>query len=354
MALFGKILLFFNIVAAIAFFVLSGLDWSKRTDAQYQFFRGELIVYGLPLDGKDNHFRNADDGPLVDQFSPRALTETVGQAPGGSELGATGGAPVKTLLEEVERVKGMVKTSLDAAATKGAAEREAVLRKYLLDQVTDGQTRDELARRLKIPAEHEKLEAELMRRFDEAAGTGVPVAPSGSPKTEDDKQLKREQIAHLLIFLGPQDSAWQQRVAAVVGLKTYIPALDRQSAVVAAMADRARLVLRREQNNFLGEYQGLVGQARDQADRLADADRRLQREKDLLNEHNVTLRALTDRVNEFTRRLNDQRAQTKQSLDQQAGMERQIFEVLAEIVKTQDQIRQTERRLRQLEQQTSR
>src|SRR5438309_11371468 len=50
MALFGKILAGLNIVAAIAFLCLAGMDWGKRTDAEYQVFRAEMTLNGLPLD----------------------------------------------------------------------------------------------------------------------------------------------------------------------------------------------------------------------------------------------------------------------------------------------------------------
>src|SRR5262249_50730146 len=198
---------------------------------------------------------------------------------------------------------------------------------------------------------------------------GVPTAPLDSPKTEDDKQLKREQIAHLLIHLAPRDLDWQQRVAAVVGLKTYVPVLNRQAAALSAMADRARLILRRDQSTFLAEYQALLSQLRTEADRLADADRRLAREKDLLNEQMVILSGFIEvddpknpgqkvkvpglrlRVAQFEKDLADKRAETTRSLTQQAAMEQQIFDVLAETVRTQDAIRRTEQRLRELEQQ---
>src|SRR5205085_294018 len=129
---------------------------------------------------------------------------------------------VKTLHDEVDRVKTKVKSNIDGAAN--AAEKKALLRKYLLDQYREGQARDEMAQRLAPEgrAGTDEPEAVLMRLFDEALSPDVPVPPSES-KALSDKQQKREQIAHLLIHLAPRDAEWQQRVAAAVGLRTYIP-----------------------------------------------------------------------------------------------------------------------------------
>jgi hypothetical protein len=346
MATFGKVLAGFNILAALVFLCLAALDWGKRTDAQYQVFRGELLLHGLPLDDKDPGHRNPDDGPLVGYLSKRLLTETFTQARGNAQLG---GGEVKTLKEEVTRVKNQVNSAISAGTDE--AQKKAIIRGFLLEQVGDGAARDKLAERLD-PASSESsadLQKDLDKLFDDALSDEVPAVPSDTPKGQTDKELKRLQIARLLTFLAPKDADWQHRVAVVVGLKAYTAALDRQGAALAAMVDRARMILRRDQNNFLGAYQSYVSLLRNEADAVAAIDRRIAEEKILLNEQRVIADDLKKRVAEFEKKLADQRADTTKALAQQEALERQIFEVQQKIVQTQDAIAHSEQQLRDLE-----
>jgi len=197
--------------------------------------------------------------------------------------------------------------------------------------------------------------------------------PAENPQAYPERTQKRRQIAKLLAFLAPRDMDWQNRVQTVVGVTAYTAAVDAQAKALEAMTDRARMILRRDQSNFVGEYQMYLDTLRAQADSAASLDQRITREQTLLNEQKALLeryvvetevddpanpgktkRASVDislraRVAEFQKKLADQTAATTAALATQADLERQIFEVQQQIVLTQDAITETEKRLRELE-----
>src|SRR5436305_5740410 len=57
MATFGKVLAVFNVLAAIGFIVVAGMDYNKRQSWAYSHFTHQLVVYGLPIDDKDDSWR---------------------------------------------------------------------------------------------------------------------------------------------------------------------------------------------------------------------------------------------------------------------------------------------------------
>src|SRR5947209_19631368 len=93
MSMLGRILLFLNVLAALGFFVVAGMDWGKRYQWAEAALEHRLVVDGLPLDdaAKDREGKPA---------SKDLREDTVKKL-----FASAGGPPVHTQIEEVKRIK---------------------------------------------------------------------------------------------------------------------------------------------------------------------------------------------------------------------------------------------------------
>src|SRR5262245_51814936 len=121
MSTLGKVLAFLNVLVAILLLVLAGMDYAEWRAWHYAAFRHELVVTGLHVDETEINATRPDE-PIVEKLTPGVLTDVFKGADGGQDLG---GQPVKTVLEEIERVRGKVKDNI-AKAT--AQEQKVLLR----------------------------------------------------------------------------------------------------------------------------------------------------------------------------------------------------------------------------------
>jgi hypothetical protein len=150
MSIFGKVLIFLNLVAAGAFTYLTLQDWKARQELQWARLRGEVVVVGLPLqpadvppsvDSEDVAFPMQAEGRLYTSIPRTRLADLV---PNGDDLfGAT--EPVATQTAEVERLKRKFlegNTLLPAADVNGGRDRLNALYAYLLNLAQTGAERD--------------------------------------------------------------------------------------------------------------------------------------------------------------------------------------------------------------------
>src|SRR5260370_37405053 len=93
MSLFGKILAFLNVLAAVAFFSLAAMDWGKRQAWAYNLYRHDLAMKGLPVTADET---DKDGVPWVEGLTQKTLQEM---------FQPVGGNPVKTQLEEVAAIR---------------------------------------------------------------------------------------------------------------------------------------------------------------------------------------------------------------------------------------------------------
>src|SRR5262245_56963603 len=109
MSIFGKVLIFLNLVAAGAFTYLTIQDWKSRQELQWARFRGDVIVVGLPLQPADIPEKvDADYVPFQVHQSGRDYTSIprtrlADIVPNGGEL--LGGSPVANQTDEVKRLR---------------------------------------------------------------------------------------------------------------------------------------------------------------------------------------------------------------------------------------------------------
>jgi len=135
MPVFGKILAGFkHHRRPSAFLCLAGMEWGKRTEAQYQVFRAKVALDGLPLDAKESWLTDPDEAGEP-RLSKRLIAEMFSTAQGGSTLG---GDPVKTVKRRNHPayVPWSVRWS---RRPRRPRPRRAAVRGFLLDQQTDGQ-----------------------------------------------------------------------------------------------------------------------------------------------------------------------------------------------------------------------
>ena len=81
MSLIGKLLAILNVLAAVAFVVIAGMDWQQRERWAYTVFRHDLFVDGLPIDDKEN---GPDLQPRVDEAHGAVARTTFSRAGGGA------------------------------------------------------------------------------------------------------------------------------------------------------------------------------------------------------------------------------------------------------------------------------
>ena len=104
MSTLGKVLAVLNVLAAIGFLVVAGMDYNKRQSWAYSHFRHQLAVYGLPVDRDDDTWR-LPGRTISNDLSKRTL----------DDLFSPGGDAVQTQVEAVEHINSQI---LGGAADK--------------------------------------------------------------------------------------------------------------------------------------------------------------------------------------------------------------------------------------------
>src|SRR5438874_6963478 len=104
MSTLGKVLTFANVLVAVILLVIAGMDYAEWRGAHYAAFRHELVITGLPVDETERNAERPDEA-VVDKLAPNVLADVFKGAEGGPDLG---GSPVKTVMEELDRVQSKV------------------------------------------------------------------------------------------------------------------------------------------------------------------------------------------------------------------------------------------------------
>ncbi len=104
MSLFGKVLLFLNVIVVIGFLFVAAIDYARREAWSDNYAQHDLAIVGIPLDDKEADARN---NVRVENLRKPAVEKLVG-------------SPfVKTQAEELERVKAKVKEGVKDALDDG-------------------------------------------------------------------------------------------------------------------------------------------------------------------------------------------------------------------------------------------
>jgi hypothetical protein len=158
MSIFGKVLAVLNVLAAAGFFVLAGMDYSKRQSWAYSVFLHDLAIQGIPLDQSEV---DADGNPLYLKLGGQTQ----------STLFPT--QPVVTQEAEIRRVQEEVQRQIQTESGDDLTQQLASYARVLLPLAETN-------------AEREQLLALVLRkdRFEQAyrQATGArPMAPPARP-----------------------------------------------------------------------------------------------------------------------------------------------------------------------------
>ncbi len=342
MSLFGKIFAILNIVAAIGFVVVAGMDWAQRERWEYSNYRHDLLVEGLPIDAQE---RDPEDMPRVEKLSPQTLNAI---------LPTSTGPQVTTQQEEVDRIRNLVQSKINSNDVAGTKSQK--LARYLRPLARTARRRDELSQLMVAPqndAAATELEKDFTREFD-------GVREAGSDGKKHSLQERKENAARLLFSLGEAlhedpntdyfaspaykrlaQRGWSERGGA--------RAVDDQAAVLQAMTEEAIAAHDAELKVFINNLDQAVYRAQSISDAVESQDRLLKfkgvevaKAKALVEERKAKIADLKDQLTALQKK-------TVASLANQARAEQEIMDQLIELRNTSKKNQELEQEIRSLE-----
>jgi len=318
MAMFGKILAVLNVLAAIAFLALSGVDYSQRQNWAYAHFRGELAVRGLPVDATDDSSPTVSYAKIV-QLGPPAFQDI---------FRGTQGAPVRTQTDEINLQLERARTAINGAADLNA--KRGLLAYYLLPLATRGDERDEVLRRLRTLNDRTaaELTADLEGYFQRAVS---PKKPTGEDRDLEDR---RRSIADVLYNTDPTVEG-RTRTQVVVGMVHYVGAADRQYANLQAMSQRLRTAIAEEQSMFVREYQAVLPELSRLADELKTYEGKLAEQQEEVQGHTVLRNARQAEAADLQQRIQKAKQDAAAETASLGALQRRLFELEQDFAKLQ-------------------
>ena len=338
MSMLGKVLAILNVLAALLFVYLAAVDWGKHQALSYAVFRNELVFNGLPVDEEEG----GSHVPPV-RLASHMGTQTLNEIYAGASGGELSGEFVKTQEAEVARVRSRMRQKIESL--DGDPLKRAYLKNVLLALARNAAERSYSAQRAddsKVSVS--ELSADLDKWFSEALTARVLEAEA----YQDAYDAKRQAIAHLLYNLSPE-SAWHDRVRAVVGLIEYAREAESQAAALEEMTRQVELAMADEQTTFERAYASWVLRLRYLGDQIDQLQHDLKIQKDLAEAHRVLVKSREADVKDFTTRVATAQSNLRMALDKQRGIEKKLFETRKDL---DDKVRENlelEKQIRDLE-----
>jgi hypothetical protein len=260
MARFGIVMIFVNLFVAGGVLVLASKDYGRYRAQSYAAFRVELVKNGMPVDETEINQEYPDD-PTASKLTPVVTSSIFEGKNGGPELG---GAPVTTVLQEVDRVWGKIEGVIGALGDD--AQKRVKLWEYLEFQARTMSEREAYKKKCSEGAAQPALE-ELKLRF-----TYIRT-PQGRSDKPNHKEI-RLAAAVVLVNLAT-DAAWRERVATVVGLEAYVQAMGMQADSFAKIVSDYKSLIALENGNFEVAYANAVRELQYHSEELFQARKRL-------------------------------------------------------------------------------
>jgi hypothetical protein len=299
MATFGKVLAVFNVLAAIAFLVLAGMDYNKRQSWAYSHFRHQLAVYGLPLDDNDDSWR-LPGRTISRQFGKDARKDLFGPAGGPG-----------TQAEEIDGLAAQFKKLVSDAPDINAKRTE--LAAHLLPELGRAEDRDQTIHDLQTVNDEGGVE-KLVARFDALA--------TAAKNPQADRESRRRSIADFL-YNFEYSPAWHARVIA-----------------------RNRRVIADEQTAFVAQYQAIPPELNDLAGKLASLDTKLTEQKSLVQRHEADRNARMTEAMNLNNQLAAEKAAAAKETAALAALQQELFTVQREWAEAQARNQQLQTQLR--------
>jgi len=340
MSLFGKILAVFNVLAAIAFFIIGAMDYSHRTQWSYSHFRHQIALYGLPIANEDNTWR-LPGRSIASDLSTNTLNDVFSTIPAPFN-----GNPSRNQIEELNKVEMTIKAEVEAAAS--VADKSAILAKYLIPIQKSGADRDAIIAQLraaKDPAAIEALSQTLAAAFADAK---CETSTGAGQQARRDLQERRRIIADLLYNIQP-DNAWHARVQTVVGLNEYAAAADRQADRLVKAAERIRIAIADERTQFVKDYLSVIPELEMLSKELKRYDERSAEQKGLLNRATALKNTRTAEVAEFNTKIQEATRVAAAETAALQSLQQRLFAVQKQLAAARDENQKLERDIRSQE-----
>jgi hypothetical protein len=263
---------------------------------------------------------------LAESYDERELVRTLAFTPARQ--------PVNQ--QDVERAAGeaeaMLKRKFEAAQAKPnpqlAAEESAKL-KELSEAIRQADAKaSQAAQNFAANANPQNRQAlfDALEGVNKALDDQKSYLMTVGTSAARDEPDRRRRIAHLLAHLD-KDAAWQKRVALVVGLRTYLAAIQDQVTRLRDMAAGATQAMVLDQATFSETYEVLKNLANQRAI-LLDQQTRLT--ADLAQQRSRDREEVQQRIGQLQRRqqdLADLQAQVAAALARQSEVEQGLFAV---------------------------
>lgn len=314
MSLFGKILTILNALAAIAFFIIAGMDYRARQSWAFSAFRHELAIKGLPLDNTDDSWRPGR--PIVKDLKTDVLK---------TMFAPVGGQPVTTQLEAVEQAKESALQDIESVVQQGgeqkARDRAAAI---YLNLMKFGHERDQWVSEFNKPSNTmEAVKGTVADQFNQVANF---------IKSDATPEAKRIRVADLLYgFSSIGDANLRERAQIVVGLSEFVRAADRQASNLFAASLRLDQILKEDSAIFARQYQELIPQLEVLNEQLKADIARLDQQKKIFDQHNVLYQARKAERDELQERLRQETEKVATETAALANLQRQLFALQRQI-----------------------
>jgi hypothetical protein len=324
MATLGKVLAVFNVLAAIGFLVVAGMDYNKRQSWAYSHFLHQVAVSGLPLD-KDDDTGRLPGRTISEQFGTDAKKDLFKDPKGP--------------MTQVDEVNGTVKVFKDAVANAADinAKRD-IIAAHLLPEFAKAEDRDDVSRELQTAKDADGMNAIVTKWFD----------PIAARTTQGDRETRRRATADFLYnFEYTVDR--HDRVQKVVGLDQYVAAAERQTLRLRDMIGRDRQVIAREQAAFVAQYQAVPPELTVLADKLQSLEAKLTEQKELVQKHTALRNARKTEVMTLSNQLAEEKQKAAKEFAALESVQRELFAVQRDWAEAQARNQQLERDLRNKE-----
>jgi hypothetical protein len=324
MATLGKVLAVFNVLAAIGFLTLAGMDYNKRQGWAYSYFRHQTAVNGLPVDAKDDSWR----------LPGRTITDAMGKDGRAELFKGVGGPAVATQEEEVQQVVAAFKNGVEQGADVPA--KRNVIATHLLPELKRADERDAVIHELQTLRDQAVVDA-LVARFDDLSKRAT--------NPQADRETRRRSIADFL-YNFEYTANWHTRVQAVVGLEQYVAAADRQYAQLRDVVARDRRAISEEQAAFVAQYQAIPPQLTVLANQFKALEGKLTEQKDLVQKHQALRNARKTDVMNLQNQIAAERQKAAEEFAALLAVQKELFAVQQDVAQAQAKNQELEGQLR--------
>jgi hypothetical protein len=314
MTTLNKVLAVLNVLAAIGFLCLAGLDYGKRHAWMFAVRQQDFIINGLPVDEAE---MDAEGTPVVAAVGPQMQKQLFAGVPE---------QPVKTLKEEVERRHRALLKEIEDAPNPEA--KKQIMEAAIIPLARTWGERDELRRRIRNP----KVAVDTLLASDGPVETAFKDALDAKTIAEEQvgPDARRLAITHLLFNLSdkPDD---HRRTLAVVGLQAYIHEVDSQATALRNMAPEIQHALETDLTAFEVEHKDLIRQVEDLAERVRELNLKFETQKALAQNLQTRVAARKGDVQSALAEIEEAKKATDVAMNGQSRLENALFQARAAI-----------------------